>query len=147
MIRRGPLLAAAFALLALPAVVMATGEASTDTAETLTGPGSTGSSTDATAGEAGGAGGTSGGTGAGAGAMTAGEVSGTVDSIDATRRRVTIRDDQGNLVSYDLAPGATVQVGSRDASLSALSNGDAVTIGVSDADPTQAQSIRVNTAQ
>ena len=48
---------------------------------------------------------------------------------------------------HDLAPGALIKVGARDSSLSALSNGDSVSIGVSDADPSQATSVRINTAQ
>ena len=136
----------AAALAATPALALATGEMAGDPAASAQSyPDVTASSASA-AGvtPAGGAGSTSG-TAAGAGSTMADEVRGTVDSVDATRRRITINDDQGNLVSYDLAPGALIKVGARDSSLSALSNGDSVSIGVSDADPSQATSVRINT--
>lgn len=86
----------------------------------------------------GGAGGSTGGAEAGSGSLTANQVQGIVDSVDAGRRRLTIRDDQGNLVSYDLAA---------DAAITSLSNGDSVTLSVAEGDPTRADAVRVNTPQ
>ena len=132
---------------ALPSLAFATGDLAGDPAATESYPDVTASTSAVSApAPAGGAGATSG-AAAGIGSTAADEVRGTIDSVDATRRRVTIHDDQGNLVSYDLAPGALIKVGARDSSLSALSNGDSVSIGVSDADPSQATSVRINTAQ
>ena len=87
------------------------------------------------------------GSGAGSGAVGANQVRGTIDSVDSTRRRVTIRDDQGNLVSYDLNAGGNVKVGEQDSSLAALSNGDAVIITLSENDPTTATEVKVETGQ
>ena len=92
--------------------------------------------------DAGGSGTTTGSAG-GQGATLANEIKGTIDSIDAARRQVIVRDSQGNLASYKLAPGATVQVGGHKASLAALIEGDVVTITPADHDPASATAIKV----
>lgn len=83
------------------------------------------------------------GSGAAAGQTLASEVKGTIDSIDAARRQVTIRDTQGNLASYKLKAGANVQVQGHKAALSALTKGDAVTVTPAANDPTAATAITV----
>jgi len=92
--------------------------------------------------DAGGAGVTTG-AGTATGATLAHQVRGMIDSIDAARRQVTIRDSEGNLSSYKLKAGANVQVKGHKASLSALTKGDEVTITPAANDPASATSITV----
>lgn len=92
--------------------------------------------------DAGGAGVTSQ-SGAGAGETLANQVKGTIESIDAARRKVTIRDSQGNLTSYKMKAGADVQFQGHKAALSTLAKGDAVTITPAANDPSSATAINV----
>lgn len=87
--------------------------------------------------------GTTGGSAAGQGGTLATEIKGTIDSIDAARRQVTVRDSQGNLASYKLVPDATVQVGGHKASLAALIKGDVVTVTPAQNHPGSATAIKV----
>ena len=93
--------------------------------------------------DAGGSGTTGGSAAGGQGATLATEIKGTIDSIDAARRQVTVRDSQGNLASYKLVPDATVQVGGHKASLAALIKGDVVTISPVPNEPGSAAAIKV----
>jgi hypothetical protein len=86
--------------------------------------------------------GTTAGSSSSSGSVLAGQIKGVIDSVDSARRKVTIRDQQGNLTSYTLKKGANVMIGERKATLASLTNGEPVLVEVAKDDPTKATAIK-----
>jgi hypothetical protein len=79
--------------------------------------------------------------GSAAGATLANQVKGTIDSIDAARRSVTIRDSEGNLSTYKLKSGADMSFQGHKATLSTFAKGDSVVVTPAANDPAAATAI------